>query len=61
MARGWPNKNSCCLSAYQMMALSCHIIIRDNVFCNAVEAIILHHAEKTMKKIDIRSSASQFS
>ncbi|MCR4575571.1 MAG: hypothetical protein K5787_17570 [Lentisphaeria bacterium] len=48
-------------ATYQMTVPSRHIIIRDNVFCNTVKALILHHAEKTMEKIDICSWARQFS
>ena len=44
-----------------MTAPSRHIIIRGNVFCNVVMALILYRAGKTMEKIDIRSSARQFS
>ena len=40
-----PNKHSCHLLAYQVTAPTRNIIIRDNVFCNAIEALVLHHAD----------------
>ena len=40
-----PNKHSCHLLAYQVTAPTRNIIVRDNVFCNAIEALILHHAD----------------
>ncbi|MCR4575193.1 MAG: right-handed parallel beta-helix repeat-containing protein [Lentisphaeria bacterium] len=40
-----PNKHSCHLLAYHVTAPTRNIVIRNNVFCNAIEALILHHAD----------------
>ena len=38
-----------------------NIVIRYNVFCNVVTAVILHHAGKMMEEIVIYLSAGLFS
>ncbi len=40
-----PDKHSCHLLAYQVVAPTRNLVIRDNVFFNAREALILHHSD----------------
>ena len=38
-----PNKHSCHLLGYGVSAVTRNVIIKHNVFCNALEALLLHH------------------